>query len=344
VPQRGTAGTTVFGSRSGGEDVDKVDAKLVCLLAMVIAPFPAISPQSAFAERRPYTTANPFIWDNDSESDAFSLDLMMALAHTGKINLIGISESPHPWRTTSEDYQAIVNKATNSGWGNIPDAAWDLGPYYMTALSRPSNGSIDSTQPLDTAPARMIRDKVLERGTESRPVVVGTRGALTSVASAYLLAAQAGRGPEFARKMVLYAGIGADGGHVLNNYNEVQDEWAVYVCLQRLKVVLTEYTNADHNQPNFWALIDTLPNNEIGQYMKETKAGWPYEPYHGVGDEMAVLALLNPTQGNYFRNTERVSFDHWDSVSWSWGPAGPELPQLERLPRLPEPQDGRRFG
>jgi hypothetical protein len=76
VPQRGTAGTTVFGSRSGGEDVDKVDAKLVCLLAMVIAPFPAISPQSAFAERRPYTTANPFIWDNDSESDAFSLDLI----------------------------------------------------------------------------------------------------------------------------------------------------------------------------------------------------------------------------------------------------------------------------
>jgi hypothetical protein len=293
--------------------------KLVCLLAMVIAPFLAISPQSAFAESLPYTTANPFIWDNDSESDAFSLDLMMALAHTGKINLIGISESPHPWKTTSEDYQAIVTKATNSGWGNIPDAAWDLGPYYMTALSRPSNGSIDSTQPLDTAPARMIRDKVLERGTESRPVVVGTRGALTSVASAYLLAAQAGRGPEFARKMVLYAGIGADGGHVLNNYNEVQDEWAVYVCLQRLKVVLTEYTNADHNQPNFWALIDTLPNNEIGQYMKETKAGWPYEPYHGVGDEMAVLALLNPTQSNYFRNTERVSFDHWDSVAWSWG-------------------------
>jgi len=169
----------------------------------------------------------------------------------------------------------------------------------------------------------MIMDTVLSVGTSSQPVVVGTGGALTTVASAYLLANRAGRGAEFASKMVLYAGIGADGTHVLNGYNESQDEWAVYVCQQRLKVVFTEYTNADHNQPKFWAMIDALPDNEIGQYVKTTKANWPYAPYQGVGDEMPVLTLLNPRQGSYFNSTERVTFDHWDSAAWSWGAPGP---------------------
>ena len=58
----------------------------------------------------PYNATNPFIWDNDSESDAFALDFVMALAHAGSLKLIGISESPHPWKSTSENYQAIVEK------------------------------------------------------------------------------------------------------------------------------------------------------------------------------------------------------------------------------------------
>src|SRR5262245_5144036 len=252
--------------------------KLVMVSVLVMSML-TISAPPASAENLPRGTASPFIWDNDSESDAFSLDFIMALAHLGVIKLVGISESPHPYRTASENYQAIVEKARNSGWKNIPDASWDLGSYYMTALSRPSNGSIDGTSPLDTAPARMIRDKVLSVGTTTTPVVVGTGGALTTVASAYLLANQAGRGAEFASKMVLYGGIGAGGGHVLNGYNDAQDEWAVYVCQQRLKVVFTEYSTTSQDQPNFWAMIDTLPNNEIGQYMKTTKANWPYAPY-----------------------------------------------------------------
>jgi hypothetical protein len=106
----------------------KATRKLACLLAMVsvlVVSMLAISPQPASAENMTHGTANPFIWDNDSESDAFTLDFIMALAHLGVIKLIGISESPHPYKTTSENYQAIVEKARNSGWRNIPDASWD---------------------------------------------------------------------------------------------------------------------------------------------------------------------------------------------------------------------------
>jgi len=213
-------------------------------------------------QRLPADASNPFIWDNDSEYDAFPLAFAMALAHNGTIRLIGISQSPNPYKRSSEDYQAIVQYARQSGWQNIPDAAWDLGAYYMTALSRPGTGNaypseIDSTVPFDTASARMIRDQVLAVGTASKPVVIGTGGALTTVASAYVLALRAGRGPEFAQKAIVYAGMGGISDLTVGDYNALQDEWATYVVMQRLHVVLMQYEWAA--EPTFmWEYIDTL--------------------------------------------------------------------------------------
>lgn len=84
-------------------------ASLAVVAVCVLSLF-AISPQPAPADDMPYNATNQFIWDNDSESDAFALDFVMALAHAGSLKLIGISESPHPWKSTSENYQAIVEK------------------------------------------------------------------------------------------------------------------------------------------------------------------------------------------------------------------------------------------
>ena len=245
----------------------------------------------------------------------------MVLAHNGTINLIAITKSPHPYETTSEDLQAVVVKARNSGLQNIPDATWDLGSYYMTALTRPSNGNIDSTQPLDTAPARMIKNKVLQVGTTSKPVVVGAGGCLTTIASAYLLAKNAGRAAEFVSKIIIVANNGKM-VNSLSSYNTFQDKWAAYICHTRMKIVVSTWIDA--GIPKIWDFIDTLPDNELTQYMRWKKGPqWPYPDTHGDGDAHPVLAFLLPTQGNYFTGTTRISFHYWGRWNSSWGKPGP---------------------
>ncbi len=66
---------------------------------------------------------NPFIWDNDGESDCRALTpFVFALDKLGEVNLIGISHAPHPYQNQSEDFQAIVSAARATGWTGLPDA------------------------------------------------------------------------------------------------------------------------------------------------------------------------------------------------------------------------------
>ena len=153
------------------------------------------------AENLPFNRTNPFIWNNDGEADCRALTLCLALDKLGEMNLIGISIAPHPYQDhQSENFQDIVDKARATGWQGLPDASTNLGSFYKTALSRPGSGNANDTTPIDTVSSRMIRDRVLSIGTTTKPVVIGTGGCLTTVASAYLLANQAGRGVEFASK------------------------------------------------------------------------------------------------------------------------------------------------
>ena len=64
----------------------------------------------AVAENLPFDRTNPFIWDNDTEHDARALTLCLALDKLGEINLIGISQAPHPYPQWTSDLQEIVNK------------------------------------------------------------------------------------------------------------------------------------------------------------------------------------------------------------------------------------------
>lgn len=293
---------------------------LSCLISSAMI-LPLFLPLRVVTENLPFDTSNPFIWDNDANHDVFTQELVMALAHNGTINLIAITKSPHPYETTSEDLQAVVVKARNSGLQNIPDATWDLGSFYMTALTRPSDGNIDSTQPIDTAPARMIKDKVLQVGTTSKPVVVGAGGCLTTIASAYLLAKNEGRAAEFASKIIIVANNGQM-ANSLSSYNTFQDSWAAYICLARMKMVVSTWI--DTGIPKIWHIIDTLPDNELTQYMRWKKGPqWPYKDTQGDGDAHPVLAFLLATQGNYFTGTTRISFDYWAPWNPSWGHHGP---------------------
>lgn len=270
----------------------------------------------------PFDTTCPFIWENDANSDVFDLELVMALANNGVINLVGISQSPQPYQTNCEDLQAIVNLARQIGWVHIPDATV-LGNYYRTALMHPADDSIDSTAPIDTACSEMITNKVLTLGTASKPVVIAMGGPMTTVASAYLLASQAGRGAEFASKCVIIAGIGGGSGgsvdaNTLSAYNAAQDAWAVYVCLQRLRVVITNGEGQDA-EPDIWTWIadtNALPENVLTDYMRSKQGsnypyynmGWGNPPIPTPSDLPALMIFLYPATGSYFNTITPVSY------------------------------------
>ena len=268
----------------------------------------------AVAENLPFDRTNPFIWDNDGESDCRSLTLCLALDKLGEMNLIGISHAPHPYQNQSEDYQHIVNLARATGWTGLPDATVGLGAFPKHALARPGSGAVHDTAPIDTAPAQMIKNQVLSVGTPAKPVVIGTGGCVTTVASAYLLANQEGRGVEFASKCVLYGVLGWHGSTRLEEYNCYQDPWALYVCIQQLRTYLIQVApRTPYDTNNLRPFIDALPPSPLGDYMKSIHPG-TFDPAFdpgGVIDGGPIFALYFPNQGQYFHQIFPVSFDFW---------------------------------
>jgi hypothetical protein len=267
----------------------------------------------------PFSRSNPFIWDNDANHDVFTLEFVMALANNGVIRLVGITQSPHPYRTRCEDLQAIVEKARAVGWKNIPDAAWNLGDCYATALIRPDSGRIEDTLPIETRSAEFILECVLGEGTPAVPVVIGAGGPLTSVVSAYLMALRQGRGDEFAKKVIVLANLGLikDGRPTISNYNPSQDEWATYICLERLRNVIVD--NKPGHTPQIWEFVKALPGNVLTEYMwwKQGEQ-WPYPTDHSDIDANVVLAFLFPRLGDYFRKLVRVRVAGWNPRPAGW--------------------------
>lgn len=293
---------------------------------------------SAAAENLPYGPhSNPFIWDNDTNAEAFTQEFVMALANAGTIRLIGITLSPNPFQPSVENLQTYVEYARNSGLRNIPDAVWNLGPYYKTALTvpsvasvpcvipqapSPSDACIDSTVPIDTVVSRWIKRQVLSEGTPTNPVVIGAGGALTNIASAYLLARNEGRGEEFAAKAVVYANLGQfrDGRMDISGYNTFEDGWAAFICLKRMKVVIIDSTHDALPIPEF-DFIRSLPANELTAYMRSKFEGnpspWPYADLHGDGDASPVLTFMLPMQGVYFNKVAHVAFERFAPFSYT---------------------------
>ena len=268
-----------------------------------------------FAENLPFDRTNPFIWDNDGEDDCRALTLCLALDKLGEMNLIGISHAPHPYQDQSDNFQHIVDKARATGWQGLPDASTDLGSYYKHALARPGSGAVHDTTPIDTVSSRMIKDRVLSVGTPEKPVVIGTGGCLTTVASAYLLANREGRGAEFASKCAVYGVLGHDGNTRLWEYNCAQDPWALYICLQQLRTYLIELHVGTYDTNNLRPFIDALPPSPLGDYMKSVHPEQVHPQFHpgGVIDGGPLFALFFPNQGQYFHQIFPVSFSFWGS-------------------------------
>ena len=280
-------------------------------------------------EDLPWDSTHPFIWDNDSETDQISLAFALAAAHNGELNLVGITRSPNPYAgIRPENFQDWVDVARDSGWQALPNADSNLGHAWMAALARPASESIDEALPLDTSPAQTMMQTILSIGTPTKPVVVATGGAVTTLASAYLLALRSDRGPEFASKVVACLGAGRRGAYpALREYNAFQDGWAVYIVLNRLRTVIVEYDFdflSDGDGEELWRFIAALPDSPIAAAMKHVQQDtWPpdYDRRGIFGDINPIVAFMHPTRGAYSTHTARVTFDRWDP--WGSGPHGP---------------------
>ena len=313
-----------------------------------------------------FDSTNPFYWNNDSEDDAHSGSFILSLAQTQRIWLVGMSQSPSPAQPLEPgrhdgliglvgltfNIQAPLDHALAAGWNVGISNAADLGENFRHALvsphsaegpgdcdTSPTDDCIDITTPIVTAAAWDIVVKAYQYGTPERPLVIGTGGPLTSIASAYLLARQyhdlywPGEAP-FEQRVILVAGITqADSGSLVADYNAAQDALAAFICLRRLRVVLASY-DLDAEPTYMDAYIRELLADptvsqhpmvqrlEIEREVISTLLPSGYD-LNVIGDIQPVLLFLNPQIGTYFNDMIRVSaaIGSWEDWRFAYEPS-----------------------
>jgi hypothetical protein len=204
-----------------------------------------------------YTSRNPVIFDNDSVNESYFDEYFFALASQGVINLRAAITSS-AWAEQGECGSGTVNADTSqraraiavaraTGMRNIPDETAGAG----MSLRKPSSGVIEDTRPVRANGAFRIRDEVLATSPDL-PVVTVVGGMGTTVASAYLLAHESGRGQQFVERLIVAWSIGTPEGD--GDYNGWVDPWAAHVVFGRLRVVAYPY------DPNAFA---SVPKSEL---------------------------------------------------------------------------------
>jgi hypothetical protein len=195
---------------------------------------------------------------------------------------------------TSQRARAIaVARAT--GMRNIPDATAGAG----MSLQKPPSGAIEDTRPVRADGAYRIHDEVLA-SSPNRPVVIVVGGMGTTVASAYLLAHESGRGQQFAERLIVAWSIGTPAGD--GDYNGWADPWAAHVVFERLRVVAYPYNeNAFASVPK--GELTRLPFEPLRQELIDR--GNPNgNPGSVESDFMGAVPL---TRGDYVQSSEMVS-------------------------------------
>jgi hypothetical protein len=283
-----------------------------------------------------FNGANPFFWDNDSELDVFSLAFALAAVSNGDLNLIGMSRSPNPFAPSTEDgeFVELVQAAIDSGWNIDPalldSIATDLSTDYMRALTKPMSAVIEDTTPIDRGPAQLMRDKVLAIGTHDLPVVIGAGGPLTTVASAYLLAVADGMGAEFIDRAVVVANNFYHPQYPeLRDYNSQQDEWAAYIVMERLRLVIVPLSDvlSDPQGEELWDYLTATPANPMGDFIRHVQDDtWPmsYTHVQVYGDLGPILTVLHSSSGTFFSTITKVDMvrDGMGAPVWGAWPMG----------------------
>ena len=261
----------------------------------------------------PLLPAEPItvIYDNDEVVDAYTDDYVMALAHSGRINLVAIctssSTAPYNRWVTTREYQSQVRDrdhgvglARQIGWKRLPNPV--RGPDRH--LEKPPSGKIEDTRPVSSEAAKYV---IREAGhaTPQHPLVLLMGGPLTLAADAYLL------DPTVAHRIIVYWEGGTQDD--MGDYNGWADGWAAYIVLDRMQLVQFPADGTGLPSVTKRRLEVDLPSNPLTRWMidKELNSSIVDLPGNIDADAPPAVALMRP---EVVLRWKRVAFSHWERL------------------------------
>jgi len=204
----------------------------------------------------PIDERNPVVLCNDGWSDNWQGEYAMLFASTGALTLTGIViNDGWPWTKLDENiagWRNMVAAARNSGLKNLPDPIASTGP----ALTRPSDGNIDSTTPNRSEGALLILDAAERWSLPFRPLVVVTGGRPTDVADAYLM------DHTLPERVVIVSALGGSNsnGAAMGIPNGWLDTWADIIVAQKFRYIqVSVFYDKTADVPS--SLLPQLPTN-----------------------------------------------------------------------------------
>jgi len=204
----------------------------------------------------PIDERNPVVLCNDGWSDNWQGEYAMLFASTGALTLTNIViNDGWPWTKLDENiagWRNMVAAARNSGLKNLPDPIASTGP----ALTRPSDGNIDSTTPNRSEGALLILDAAERWSLPFRPLVVVTGGRPTDVADAYLM------DHTLPERVVIVSALGGSNsnGAAMGIPNGWLDTWADIIVAQKFRYIqVSVFYDKTADVPS--SLLSQLPTN-----------------------------------------------------------------------------------
>lgn len=217
----------------------------------------------------PVDNRNPVVLCNDGAYDNWSGEYAALFASSGALQLAGIVITTGPNDSTVlEDNMAgwreMVAAARRAGLQNVPDPMASSG----SALSRPSDGTIDSTTPNRSEGAHFIIDSSIRLSRSYRPLVVLTAGRTTDVADAYLM------DHSLPERIVVVSSLGTltTEGANMGAPNGELDPWADVIVAQKFRYVqVSSFYDQLSDVPE--SLVPQLPQNDFTAWIaaKRTK-------------------------------------------------------------------------
>jgi len=231
----------------------------------------------------PIDERNPVVLCNDGWSDNWQGEYAMLFASTGALTLTNIViNDGWPWTKLDENiagWRNMVAAARNSGLKNIPDPIASTGP----ALTRPSDGNIDSTTPNRSEGALLILDAAERWSLPFRPLVVVTGGRPTDVADAYLM------DHTLPERVVVVSALGGSNsnGAAMGIPNGWLDTWADIIVAQKFRYIqVSVFYDKTADVPS--SLLPQLPTNPFTASI-EAKQPNVENAYDQVGIQVVAM-------------------------------------------------------
>jgi hypothetical protein len=233
----------------------------------------------------PIDDRNPVVLWNDGSRDNWQGEYALLLASRGEIALAGIviGES-WPWTSLDDNttgWKQMVAAARDSGLRDIPDPVTS----ESSALERPSDEDIDSTEPNQSEGARVILELAEQLGTSFRPLVVVTGGRLTDVADAYLM------DHTLPDRVVVVSSLGAPNadGAEMGVPNGQLDTWADIIVARRFRYVqVSTYYDPAADVPD--SLLSQLPENPFTAWIESKQPD-----IENAFDQVGIQAVAIPS-------------------------------------------------